>query len=920
MSSQDVHACHLVRWIEGWSSSHPATFPAARHRPLARVRVSRDLAAMAGDATAVAADATTAVAWDDDVGSGRDKSNAHPSTSATGSPPQLSLDCQLKPSQYRLGKFLGRGTSATVYAAKHTKTRKPAVIKKLDRVNATAEMALLREVDLMKTICCHPNIVHFHGWFREPKTNTLCLVLGRCHGGDLDTYLKRTAEAGTVLAERQTMLWMVQLLFALTFIHGTHVVHRDLKPANILLSRSHRIVRLADLGVAKHLDQDGLAHTVVGTPYYMAPETVSGRPYTFAADVWSLGCVAYELATVGKRAFDARSLPQLVVRVVRNNYAPLPSYVSRPYARLVDSMLRSAPEDRPSAADLMAQRYVMAFAEELAGDTLESTTSTASTMSSGALTSRRGQETVTQDPSNISLQYATTMSSTIKSKARRKKRRSEALQLAEQMRRRELESALKCRDNRTEARAKAWEYEMRTSRRAVRERREQQELMKAKKEKQEQQEDQEQTAGQEEGDGEDARARQRGEQADGTKPPPSPPLSEEHESDAEIVEEDICVDDDVVVDDDDDYLDDDHGLRDLLDAATKAEEATARLALPLTRPPCDDTALDNGSGPTDGITSSSRLVQTLPSNQSSLLEMERAFAQLSRSDLFPREALGRPSDGATKSVAAWSGDIDDVDTAKISEARLPGPAFAGVQARDAVIPLRPEDTVDEKNVPPAIRNEQDMQATPIDGTISALDETRLEALLADIWSSDPNARWAMLERIWLQSLEEQRERQPLSSLSPEESFLNQVTSPSPDTSHHPGATEAVPQEMECMSRALRKHISHSPQPSRGASLDRAGAQAMKAAAAELRVGGIDLPTSTTATASSNATERDRKAAANRDGNLDDTGTCANDSDDDIDNVLSDASSDALEVESEDVFFSSDSDWEEEDFVPYKEEQ
>jgi serine/threonine protein kinase len=81
----------------------------------------------------------------------------------------------------------------------------------------------------------------------------------------------------------------------------------------------------------------------------MSPELLNGEPYTFAADIWALGCIACEMAT-RERAFNARTLPALIMQILQCGYKPVPSHYSRPLATMVDSMLRAAPEVRlPSA-------------------------------------------------------------------------------------------------------------------------------------------------------------------------------------------------------------------------------------------------------------------------------------------------------------------------------------------------------------------------------------------------------------------------------------------------------------------------------------------------------------------------------------------------------------------------------------------
>ena len=116
---------------------------------------------------------------------------------------------------------------------------------------------------------------------------------------------------------------------------------------------------LGDLGVAKQLEGT-LEYTIscLGTPYYMSPEVIASRPYQYASDVWSLGCVLHEIAA-RKTAFQSIGLPQLMYKIIKTDFEPLPhGRFSRPLQLLVNSMLRSDPADRPATRDIILIPFV----------------------------------------------------------------------------------------------------------------------------------------------------------------------------------------------------------------------------------------------------------------------------------------------------------------------------------------------------------------------------------------------------------------------------------------------------------------------------------------------------------------------------------------------------------------------------------
>ena len=224
-------------------------------------------------------------------------------------------------SVYTLHRALGRGALATVYLAEHKETGEMRAIKILHADDAT-QTARLRGEGRIQSTLDHPNIVRV--WDTLDLESGLALVMELVDGPSLAELISHEHPIDLAAIDA-----LAHGLFAgVKAAHAAGVVHRDLKPANVLIAYVDGAwtPRITDFGIAKHhADPAGLtrAGQVLGTPAYMAPEQARhAAAADERADVFSLGCVLYEVVT-GRRAFTGNDAMGALRAVAEGHYTPI---------------------------------------------------------------------------------------------------------------------------------------------------------------------------------------------------------------------------------------------------------------------------------------------------------------------------------------------------------------------------------------------------------------------------------------------------------------------------------------------------------------------------------------------------------------------------------------------------------------------
>lgn len=217
--------------------------------------------------------------------------------------------------------------------------------------------AARKEASLLKKLE-HPCITRHVETFQHG--GHLCIVMEYCAGGDVTEFM---AQRKHLVSEQRILGWLVQLALALLFVHKRKVIHRDLKLQNLFLA-SDGTLRLGDFGISRVLEHTyQQAQTVTGTPYYLPPELCESKPYSYKADMWSLGCCLYEMCTA-RHPFEGENMSQLIMAILRGTTHPVPEYYSPALRKLIFTLLSRNPSKRPSAGAILQLPFIQPALEK----------------------------------------------------------------------------------------------------------------------------------------------------------------------------------------------------------------------------------------------------------------------------------------------------------------------------------------------------------------------------------------------------------------------------------------------------------------------------------------------------------------------------------------------------------------------------
>ena len=252
---------------------------------------------------------------------------------------------------FEIIKQLGSGAFSTVSLVKRKSDNTFYALKKveLSKMKPNEKDNSLNEIRLLASVN-HKNIIAYKESFYDESSNTLNIILEYADGGDLQCKISSHKKIKKYFNEKTIWSIFIQMVYGIKELHDRNIIHRDLKSANIFLMKNG-ICKLGDLNVSK-VAKSGLLKTQTGTPYFASPEVWSGKPYGLKSDIWSLGCILYQMASL-KMPFQGNSFKEVYNNTSKCKYQPIPHIYSKELNIIIKKLLQIDPDKRPNCQQIL---------------------------------------------------------------------------------------------------------------------------------------------------------------------------------------------------------------------------------------------------------------------------------------------------------------------------------------------------------------------------------------------------------------------------------------------------------------------------------------------------------------------------------------------------------------------------------------
>lgn len=266
---------------------------------------------------------------------------------------------------YKYIKRIGSGMEGTVDLVNDLKHNRLAAMKTVVISSLKKhEIELMTQKEKMALDIKCPTIIEFYEI--EESQNARITYMEYASGGTLKEYLFTVKNEGIILHPDEILSWITQILLGLKVLHKLKIAHRDIKPDNILLcenpnhkeskNKSKMICKISDLGASKVTNYAD-KHTVIGTPFYTAPEVINSISYSCEVDLWSLGVMIHEIS-IGDKPFENLDAEILYKLITTKKIDKFPKNFDERIKFLIINMLHKRPDLRLTLDDIFQLSFI----------------------------------------------------------------------------------------------------------------------------------------------------------------------------------------------------------------------------------------------------------------------------------------------------------------------------------------------------------------------------------------------------------------------------------------------------------------------------------------------------------------------------------------------------------------------------------
>ena len=257
---------------------------------------------------------------------------------------------------FQLISKLGEGSYSIVFKVKRKEDSKIYALKKvkLVKLSEKEKKNALNEVRILASIKS-TFVISYKEAFIDETDSSLCIVMEYADKGDLYQKITHFKRMGYYFDEMDIWKIFIQMVKGLKALHDLKILHRDLKSANIFLFNDGS-AKIGDLNVSK-VAKKGIGYTQTGTPYYASPEVWRDEPYDIKSDIWSLGCVTFEMLALHP-PFRAENMEKLYNKVIQCQYGKISDRYSEDIKEIIKLLLKVKTKERPTCAQILKHPLV----------------------------------------------------------------------------------------------------------------------------------------------------------------------------------------------------------------------------------------------------------------------------------------------------------------------------------------------------------------------------------------------------------------------------------------------------------------------------------------------------------------------------------------------------------------------------------